>query len=284
MAAVPRSPTKSFYSTASSSTIPQRDNETPQEYYSSLLQRAAALSNISEDATTSQLSEERMTKLRSGVVDAFDKAKGERANGLWSAIPRILRLQCTAAHHPGRYMRTRTRTSTLSTTLPSPSSPFILAETDEEWEAWVAKREKAKRVESWSRNVAEQAEPLEPKSEEPSKAQRLARKNAANTKKAASKEGTLGFPVVKRASLQASAKGKAPVLAFSQPAALPEPTSSAPRPESPAPAPRTRTSPFREPAPPQSSGEQCPILAKTKSINDIPSSVCPQNSRVCDPL
>jgi len=206
-----RSPTKSLRASASfdsSCIVP--DPKTPEQYYADLLHRAEALESVREITATrtyhAGYNESRVSEMRARVDEAFEEAGGERANGTWAAIPRILRLQCTSSGN-GRYIGTNSTKRDRE----SENTTWILADTDEQWEEWMQRREKTRRVENWSKSVAvetaqDPAGPQTPSRKLPVKPKLKAQSAMPKTKSSPLPTGTLPFPVVKRASLQSVGK------------------------------------------------------------------------------
>lgn len=135
--------------------------------------------------------EQRIAKMREHVLQAYDAAKGDPADGRWSALSRLLSMGCTAGG--GRWVDTRADNHLNK--MPPPACEWILAESEEEWAAWERARERdvrlKLRVESWKKTlvVEEEATRVKPRAK-PQPAQ-------------------LGFPVLNRPANAANVKPKA---------------------------------------------------------------------------
>ncbi|KAG9225707.1 hypothetical protein CCMSSC00406_0007564 [Pleurotus cornucopiae] len=151
---------------------------------------------------------QRVEDLRSRVVDAFRKAKGEPGEGKWTQISQMLRMGCTA----GRYRWIR-GCAPSGRQIREMDPSLVLPETEEEWHAMERKFEQKQqlkqKVEIWQEGVA----PVEEQSQETqasesqnepahSKADTtLQRKSSSkSTVTSLSKQGSLQFKVAKRAS------------------------------------------------------------------------------------
>ncbi|KAF4604382.1 hypothetical protein EYR40_001560 [Pleurotus pulmonarius] len=149
---------------------------------------------------------QRVEDLRSRVVDAFRKAKGEPGEGKWGQISQMLRMGCTAGRYrwvrgcapPGRQVREM-------------DPCLVLPETEEEWHAMERKFEQKhqlkQKVETWQEGVA----PVEEQAQETqiiesqvelanSKVDTILQRKSSSKSTVPSKQGSLQFKVSKRAS------------------------------------------------------------------------------------
>lgn len=151
---------------------------------------------------------QRVEDLRSRVVDAFRKAKGEPGEGKWTQISHMLRMGCTA----GRYRWIR-GCAPSGRQIREVDPSLALPETEEEWHEMERKFEQKQqlkqKVEIWQEGVApveeqsqetqaseSQNEPAHPKADTT-----LQRKSSSKSTVASlSKQGSLQFKVAKRAS------------------------------------------------------------------------------------
>ncbi|KAF9494379.1 hypothetical protein BDN71DRAFT_1507662 [Pleurotus eryngii] len=151
---------------------------------------------------------QRVEDLRSRVVDAFRKAKGEPGEGKWTQISQMLRMGCTA----GRYRWIRGCASSGRQTREMDPS-LVLPETEEEWHAMERKFEQKQqlkqKVEIWQEGVApveEQSQETQTSESENELAQSkadttLQRKSSSKSTVASlSKQVSLQFKVAKRVS------------------------------------------------------------------------------------
>ncbi|KAG6916411.1 hypothetical protein DXG01_006939 [Tephrocybe rancida] len=169
----------------------------------------------------------RVDALRKRAEEAFKQANGDPADGKWAALSQILKLNVARNR---RWLHTTTEGK-----MAESSFGWINAETEEEWEEWDTKwlaADRVKRkVEDWNRDV--EGAPIVSISQQveraPTAQNILAKEKRTNS--------FLGFPVVKRSSLNVigkKTKGLAKASA-SNAAAGPSSLSSRPIPRAPEP-------------------------------------------------
>ncbi|KAG6823893.1 hypothetical protein H0H92_008695 [Tricholoma furcatifolium] len=203
-----------FYATNSQDPGPTKP--IPKGYLERMSKQHIALATKVQEAPSSRSpspeSEERsaarIDALRREVEAAFKHANGDPADGKWSTIAQLLKLNATRSK---RWLRTSTEGI-----LAESGSGWINAETEEEWEEWEAKWKEEdrvkKKVENWKRNVevapAESSSILSISQQEKSiqRAPTVLDVVGKGKRAASSTLGTLAFPVVKRSSLNVTKK------------------------------------------------------------------------------
>ncbi|KAJ7773063.1 hypothetical protein B0H16DRAFT_137855 [Mycena metata] len=163
--------TAKFYETPSSSSTTHPSSSKPQQpYMERLFQTHLALNQMEELPSSrpnspDQAHRDRVETLRKQVVDAFNAANGNPADGKWGLLSNLLQTSTSK----GRYRYVNTRTDPAP---PRSTEGLFLADTEEEWIAWEKKRkaeshskadaagkkrevdEKLKeKVETWKRHV-----------------------------------------------------------------------------------------------------------------------------------
>ncbi|KAG5340447.1 hypothetical protein C0989_001590 [Termitomyces sp. Mn162] len=228
-----------FYATPSSSSsgpeVPIRP--IPKVYLERMSKQHIALATKVQEVPPSrpaspdsgERSTARVDALRQRVQEAFKYASGDPADGKWSSVAQLLRLNVTRRR---RWLNTTTDGKTAES-----SSGWINAETEEEWEEWEAKWAEEdrvkKKVQNWQRDIEVPVEsaPVVSISQQ-KKIQRVPTEHnvLAKEKRATS---SLGFPVVKRSSLSVVGKPKCSIKVSANAAAAPSSLSSKPLPRAP---------------------------------------------------
>ncbi|KAG6878811.1 hypothetical protein C0992_007524 [Termitomyces sp. T32_za158] len=204
-----------FYSTPSSSLSGSEvyAKPVPKAYLERMSKQHIALATKVQEVPSSRPvspgSEERSTArvdaLRQRVQEAYKYANGDPADGKWSAVVQLLRLNVTRRR---RWLDTTTRGK-----MAESSCGWINAETEEEWEEWEAKWAEEdrvnKKVQNWQRDI--EAAPVESASivslSQQKEIQRVPTEQNVLTKDKRA-TSSLGFPVVKRSSLNVVGKPK----------------------------------------------------------------------------
>ncbi|KAJ7022600.1 hypothetical protein C8F04DRAFT_1137470 [Mycena alexandri] len=141
---MPKNPVKTlytakFYETPSSSATTHPSSSKPQQsYMERLFQTHLALNQMEELPSSrpnspDQAYRDRVESLRKQVVDAFNAANGNPANGKWGLLSNLLQTGTSKGKY--RYVNTRTDAAP-----PRPTEGWLLADTEEEWIAWEKKR------------------------------------------------------------------------------------------------------------------------------------------------
>ncbi|KAJ6618158.1 hypothetical protein B0H10DRAFT_2189650 [Mycena sp. CBHHK59/15] len=164
--------TAKFYETPSSSesTNPSSLKPHPSAYAARLFEKHVSLAEIPEapdsrpgspesehmNADSEQVNPERVEALRKQVVEAYNAASGNPANGKWGLLTALL--QTGAAK--SRYRWHGTKTDAVPPKPPS-GGRWFLPDTEEEWFEWEKKREDdlrlQEKVENWQRTVDPEA-------------------------------------------------------------------------------------------------------------------------------
>ncbi|KAF9460911.1 hypothetical protein BDZ94DRAFT_1265033 [Collybia nuda] len=144
-----------FYTTPqpSASTSSTHSADTPTTYLDNLSRKHVALAQIVEEIPGEDEdpeSKERVEILRKQVIGAFELAKGEPADGKWTAVAQLLRLKATRGR--SRWLGSSREGRTIVS-----STGWINARTESEWSEWERKwieEDKVKRkVESWKQKL-----------------------------------------------------------------------------------------------------------------------------------
>lgn len=202
-----------FYATPSSSLSSSATKPFPKAYLERMSKRHVALATKVQEVPSSRpvspCSEEQSTArvqaLRQRVQEAFKYANGDPADGKWSAVVQLLRLNVTR--------RRRWLDTTTEGKMAESSSGWINAETEEEWEEWEAKWAQEdrvkKKVQNWQRDI--EVAPVE-SAPIVSISQQKEIQRASTEQNILAKEKrtmtSLSFPVVKRSSLNVVGKPK----------------------------------------------------------------------------
>ncbi|KAG6872689.1 hypothetical protein C0995_007571 [Termitomyces sp. Mi166 len=215
-----------FYATPSSSLsgseVPVKP--IPKAYLERMSKQHIALATRVQEAPSSrpaspdseERSAARVDALRRRVKEAFKYANGDPADGKWSAVVQLLKLDVTR--------RRRWLDTTTEGKMAKSSSGWINAETEEEWEEWEAKWAEEdrvnKKVQSWQRDI--EAAPVESVPVVSiSRQKEIQRAPTEQNVLAREKRTTssLGFPVVKRSSLNPVGKPRGSMKASASNAA-----------------------------------------------------------------
>ncbi|KAF8207589.1 hypothetical protein K438DRAFT_1815267 [Mycena galopus ATCC 62051] len=164
--------TAKFYESPSSSESTRPSPPQPSVYLEQLFHAHVSLNQMKEVPPSPPHDEaqtERVEALRQKVVDAYNAANGNPASGKWGLLANLLR----TGTGKGKYRYINTRTDAVPPE--QPPEGWLLAETEEEWNAWEKKRkrrnqhpvldkkqleEQAKdrllmeKVESWKRHIS----------------------------------------------------------------------------------------------------------------------------------
>ncbi|KAG6840860.1 hypothetical protein C0991_003663 [Blastosporella zonata] len=229
-----------FYATPSSSLASSviSGKPIPKGYLERMAKQHIALATKVQEVPSSrsttpdaeEISAARVDTLRKQVEEAFKYANGDPADGKWTAVADLLKLNVAR--------RRRWLDTTTQGTRAESSIGWINAATEEEWEEWEARSSEdncvKKKVENWQRGVevapAEIVSIISISQQEKTMERVPTVQNVAGTEKRAS--SSLGFPVVKRSSRNVvgnKPKGSAKALA-SNAAAGPSRLSSRPLP------------------------------------------------------